>query len=343
MKINGGEFTATGGYGGSYAILTYDTTVDISGGTIKLQGSFLSMAMFSYCKAWNNTNSVISISNSPNVTIKWGERVGEDEYDISTPEQKQTYMSLPEGQNWVNIFSDWREVEFGDDIQMAEITNIEISDFRGFDSFADAIESGATEDIVIDMNGATIVPARLFEAAKGKDVTITFDMGNGIKWTINGNDITGTEFDNINLSTTMGADAGKLIPVDVINAITGEKTSVNLSLDYDGDFGFKAVLTVNLDAKNSGNYANLFYYNPSTNKLEYVCASKIDTEGNAELTFTHASDYVIVISDKDMYAAPDEEDIPTGDNSSLWVFVLAVVSLIAIVGLAKKVREKPIL
>ena len=42
---------------------------------------------------------------------------------------------------------------------------------------------------------------------------------------------------------------------------------MNLSLAYDGEFGFTATLTVNMEPKNSGMYANLFYYNEQTGKL----------------------------------------------------------------------------
>ena len=58
---------------------------------------------------------------------------------------------------------------------------------------------------------------------------------------------------------TVGADAGKSIPVDVINNVTGEHSSLNLTLAYDGEFGFAATLTVNMESKNAGLYANLFY------------------------------------------------------------------------------------
>ena len=89
--------------------------------------------------------------------------------------------------------------------------------------------------------------------------------------------------------------AGKSIPVDVINKVSGERYSVNLSLAYDGEFGFTATLTVNMEPKNSGMYANLFYYNEQTGKLEFVSAGQIDSDGNVELAFTHASDYTIVV------------------------------------------------
>ena len=91
--------------------------------------------------------------------------------------------------------------------------------------------------------------------------------------------------------------------MEVINNVTGERYSINLTLAYDGEFGFKAVLTVNMEAKNAGLYANLFYYNGQSGELEFVCAGEIDAEGNVDLTFTHASDYTIVIDVQSMAKA----------------------------------------
>ena len=146
------------------------------------------------------------------------------------------------------------------------------------------------------MNGTTTVPSGLLEQIKGKDINIVFDMGNGIRWTVGGKNVTEIKGD-INIGVTVGAEAGKTIPVDIINSITGERTSINLTLAYSGEFGFTATLTVNVKAENAGYYANLFYYNQGSNKLDFVCAGQIDKSGNVELTFTHASDYTIVIAD----------------------------------------------
>ncbi|MFR2235917.1 MAG: YDG domain-containing protein [Lachnospiraceae bacterium] len=158
----------------------------------------------------------------------------------------------------------------------------------------EAAQTGAT--ITVDMNGTTTVPSGLLEQIKGKDINIVFDMGNGIRWTVSGKNVTEIKGD-INIGVTVGAEAGKTIPVDIINSITGERTSINLTLAYSGEFGFTATLTVNVKAENAGYYANLFYYNQGSNKLDFVCAGQIDKSGNVELTFTHASDYTIVIAD----------------------------------------------
>ncbi|MFR5191644.1 MAG: hypothetical protein ACLTFZ_03425 [Lachnospiraceae bacterium] len=40
----------------------------------------------------------------------------------------------------------------------------------------------------------------------------------------------------------LGEEASDTIPVDLINALTGERFSMNLTLAYDGAFGFEAVM-----------------------------------------------------------------------------------------------------
>jgi hypothetical protein len=44
---------------------------------------------------------------------------------------------------------------------------------------------------------------------------------------------------------------------------------MNPLLAYDGEFGFTATLTINMESKNTGLYANMFYYNEQTGKLEF--------------------------------------------------------------------------
>ena len=152
----------------------------------------------------------------------------------------------------------------------------------------------AGETVTVVMNGTTVVPKNVMDSIKGANITLVLDMGKGISWRINGKDITEASGD-IDFGITVGTGAGKSIPVDVINNVTGERYSMNLTLAYSGEFGFTAALTINMASENAGLYANLFYYNEQTGEMEFVSAGKIDEDGNAELTFTHASDYTIVI------------------------------------------------
>lgn len=130
-------------------------------------------------------------------------------------------------------------------------------------------EAKAGDTVTVAMNGTTVVPKDVIDSIKGKDTTLVLDMGNGLSWKIYGKDITDASGD-IDFDVTAGADAGKSIPVDVINNVTGERSSMNLTLAYDGEFGFTATLTVNMESKNAGLYANLFYYNEQTGELEFI-------------------------------------------------------------------------
>ena len=229
-------------------------------------------------------------------------------------------------------------------------------------------EATEGETIHVDMNGATTVPGEIFDSIKGRDITVTFDLGGGILWTVNGLDVTAQNAKDVDFGVTMGEQAGRSIPVDVINNVTGERYSMNLTLAYEGEFGFTATLTVNMDAANAGLYANLFYYNPETGELEFMCAGKIDEEGNTELTFNHASDYTIVIDTEPMNGAvqdaageeagtePDNTGAaPSGQttdeaidgnsgsifgNGIFWILIGAAVIVIAAVGAVYVLRRK---
>ncbi len=227
----------------------------------------------------------------------------------------------------------------------------------GWELIAEQVKAAGTgETVDVEMNGTTTVPSDLFEHIKGSDINVVFDMGNGIKWTVNGKDVTDIKGD-IDFGVTFGTEAGKNIPVDVINSITGEHTSINLTLAYNGEFGFTVALTVNLEEANAGYYANLFYYNSDSGNLEFVCAGQIGKDGNVNLTFTHASDYTIVIAEIVMdekntdsiqntdNTEPSEQDSePTAQDSSdgaaqtddsawrsFWIIMLG--SIVVVIGL----------
>lgn len=169
-------------------------------------------------------------------------------------------------------------------------------------------EIGKAEDggtITVDMNGATVVPGNVFDMLRGKDVTAVFDMGGGITWSVNGKDVTFGNTSDIDFSVKSDTEN---IPVDVINNITGERYSIQISLAHNGEFGFTAVLSINLGSGNAGQKAALYYYNGGA--LELMCESEISADGTARLTFSHASDYLIVIGE----GKTDESD--TSDTTS---------------------------
>ena len=225
---------------------------------------------------------------------------------------------------------------------------------EGWDVIKPQLEEAKSGDTVtVVMNGTTVVPKDVIDSIKGKDTTLVLDMGNGLSWKIYGKDITDAAGD-IDFDVTVGADAGKSIPVDVINNVTGEHSSLNLTLAYDGEFGFAATLTVNMESKNAGLYANLFYYNEQTGELEFISAGQIDPDGNVELVFTHASDYTIVVdtrimSDNGQADNKADETIPaskTDDSTSKYtwnntiIIIIGICIMLIVIGAIFYVRKK---
>ena len=221
----------------------------------------------------------------------------------------------------------------------------------------EAKQAPAGEEITVDMNGTTKVPGSLFDLIRGEDVTVVFAMDNGITWSVNGRDVTVEGVQDIDFGVKYGEQAEGNIPVSVINNVTGEKFYTGLSLGYDGEFGFQAVLTLNMDQKNAGLYASLYYYNEQTGEMEFICEEEIAEDGSVALTFTHASEYILVVdaktaeqepadtetgnvqpADTGIVAAPAQEE----NHTAWWIFLIgaaaAAVGAFAVILVNRKRR-----
>ena len=187
-----------------------------------------------------------------------------------------------------------------------EPTGPSTGDSTGWDDILDEIENTENGDeITIDMGDETKVPAEIFESLAGKDVDVTFDLGD-IQWSVNGADIpTDTDFTDLDLGASLGTSG---IPVNVINTITGEVGTVQITLAHNGEFGFTMTLTAPLGKENAGYWANLYHYDEDAEALNFEAAAKIDEDGDVTIPFSHASQYAIVI-DTHSHATVDVSDI----------------------------------
>ena len=214
----------------------------------------------------------------------------------NNPGENQPGENQPGGENTPDIGKPYIKYENGKE---------------GWDVIKDEVDkTKAGDTVTVEMNGSAVVPGNVLDEIKGEDVTIVFDMGNGITWSVNGQNITSDKIGDIDFSVTIGTTT---IPTDVINNVTGERYSQQISLAYDGEFGFTAVLSINMEASNAGMYANLFYFNEKIGELEFICADEIAADGTAELTFIHASDYAIVI-DKESMEGSVQIDSPASES-----------------------------
>ena len=203
------------------------------------------------------------------------------------------------------------------------------------------------KEINVQMNGSTELPKDVILQIKGKDIMLQLDMGAGILWTIDGKTVTGESFKDISMEVILDTDN---IPKDILTGVTSGKTFKNLTLVHEGEFGFTPVLTINVGRENTSLLAKLYYYNKVTGQMELSDSGIVDADGNAKFTFTHASEYTIVI---DATNSSGEENttnngkLPaTGDlQQDIWnkTWFMMLVSLLVIAGagsLSMKKRRK---
>ena len=164
---------------------------------------------------------------------------------------------------------------------------------KTIDAIADA-QPGET--VTVDLSsGSTTLDKDVFETLAGKDVTLVVELGDGVSWTVKGSDVPeDADFTDIDMGVTMNSDG---IPVDVVNAITGERSSVQITLAHDGAFGFTMTLTAPLGVENAGYWANLYHFDEEANAMTFETAAPIGSDGSVSLALSHASQYAIVIDD----------------------------------------------
>ena len=193
-----------------------------------------------------------------------------------------------------------------------------------------------------DGTKATVVTKEMLQAAQDKDVTIEMDMGD-YSWTIYGMDIKALDdIHDVDLEVTLDTNA---IPSSTIQTLAGGKPTRQLSLTYNGDFGFQGDLKINVGAQYAGDTISL-YYHDSLGKLVFIDSSLVDANGDVVLSFSHASDYVIVvdkeeeITDTPVVNTPDAD---TGADSQpqqsasmpLWIILVIAAAVLGFVVLKK--------
>ena len=210
------------------------------------------------------------------------------------------------------------------------------------------------KNVTIDMKNNTVLYEEAISSIRGKDIDVILNMGNSISWTINGSNIVADEANGIDMGVT--PDTGSIPDALIMraSALSTTGTVIGLSLVHNGPLDFHPVLAISTAPENAGLAANLYYYNPDIEQLEFMDAVEIDENGTIRFAFSHASDYVIIISETVMtdtsaivsdYSAGNEpsseplsedndggplsEEEPSGLQPTAMI-IIAVILLIAI-------------
>lgn len=211
------------------------------------------------------------------------------------------------------------------------------------ESFANVIEAvnkaKTGSKIRVNLLKTTKIPASVFESIKGKDMNVTFKVSDQASWIINGKDITGNVTAPIDLGLVVGTSD---IPKQKVTALADGNETIQLSLNYDGVFGFEGILRLSVGKDYSGKIANLYYYNETTGKFEYYQAVQVKEDGTVDFKFSHASDYVIVLNETDMSQTTGSviASPKTSDNTPVAAAVILLLFGCALMGTAYRKNKK---
>ena len=192
------------------------------------------------------------------------------------------------------------------------------------ESFANVIEAvnkaKTGSKIRVNLLKTTKIPANVFESIKGKDIT-------------------GNVTAPIDLGLVVGTSD---IPKQKVTALADGNETIQLSLNYDGVFGFEGILRLSVGKDYSGKIANLYYYNETTGKFEYYQAAQVKEDGTVDFKFSHASDYVIVLNDTDMSQTTGSviASPKTSDNTPVAAAVILLLFGCALMGTAYRKNKK---
>ncbi|MBO5097579.1 MAG: hypothetical protein J6B96_04620 [Agathobacter sp.] len=228
-------------------------------------------------------------------------------------------------------------VDFATGSEESAIKDIE-NHLPDTDDEGNPVEVPATV-ILLDKDGniSGVITKEILEAAKENGVDIAFGVAEDVVWVIDAASL-GDALTDLDLS--VGGEVA--IPEDMVSAIVGENDGYTISIAHDGALGLDAILGLILGDENcdyTGMYANLFYYNETTGGLEFQDAYEMEDGHTAVFEMTHASDYVIVMTEEAMSAddnivpeTPGDDTIEgTGDFSSTMIYVIVLLGA-ALVG-----------
>ncbi len=247
---------------------------------------------------------------------------------------------VPEGIGAVPAGEASESVEVEADTRIEVVTEIEVTDETTVDELLNAVdavidaannaEGDAVPVLQLVVKENTEIPAELLLGVKGEEVVIRVELENGIIWDIYGKTVTDSAVD-VDLNVVLNSDAipeAKLAELEELGTVT------SLSIEHDGDFGYRATMKYEVGEANNGKYATLFWYNNGA--FEKVGTFVVE-DGYAEFVLTHASDYAVVISDEEITEdVIGEEDVTDkveekGDLTVISFYMMILLGLVLVV------------
>ena len=142
------------------------------------------------------------------------------------------------------------------------------------------------------MNGCSVVDKSVFDALDGRNVSVTFVLDNGVKWTVNGKNVDTPQ--DVTIYTEYNID---YIPASLVKKASNgavSKAQVGVSTSFN-DFGTTASVTVKFNKKRADLTAVVYRYNPDSKSLKAVYKTKVQSDGSCTFTVDQGGPYLIVL------------------------------------------------
>lgn len=260
-----------------------------------------------------------------------------------TPVENNTPANVTDAEDDINTVDNSKateevqETEAPDDFVPSTATGPSIvgnSSIRGWDAIVANMTSAPT---FLNMNGTTDVPSTALEASQSNHSELVMGMEDGIIWTIQGSSVSAAK--DVDLAVILNANE---IPADTLSSLeTDDHDYHQFRLAHEGDFGFAANLSMYIDTKDAGKYADLFYYNVDGQTMEHIDTCMIDARGNASFLLNHASAYAVTVNrvkytggtistETQAGAVKEPTHISKEKGNSPWKWVITFVVIIVV-------------
>ncbi len=170
--------------------------------------------------------------------------------------------------------------------------SVEETNRREWESFEDKIDDARRGSTLrMSLNGNTDCPFYIFDAIRGRDLTLELKVDNNYTWTVNGKSLKKLPSNLIYLSL----DVEKYRNSKMISLCRGNDVKA-FQLGHEGSFYGDMKLTMDVGAGNAKKTMFLYSYDEDKEKLTYCTSAIADSRGDATFTFTRSLGAYVVTS-----------------------------------------------
>ena len=181
-----------------------------------------------------------------------------------------------------------------------------------------ALANGTVVNHVVITGRNIIVPINVINNIQNGTVALMMNTGLGVTFSISGSNAPVNRGTPLDLSVRTGDISA---PKSLVQEKTaGTVTSIQVPMEKHQNFGLVVNMHYNFGADNADNFANLYRYNPVSEKMEYLGSSKLNEKGQAVFGIHGGAEYIVTVSK----SVPNEaviNGINGGDGTGFYTVV----------------------